>query len=361
MRRDDRPRVLGPYYREDRQQWRITTVDPRAATATGRKRDRYFATEQEAQEFKELKQEQLVRLESITIEAAIESYGKYLSEDKGTIGSGETVRRLRAFFPDLALPLGRMAPDLCKEYYEAFRQREHCGRKISVSYHRATLINARSLFKWCVGKGWVRVNPLASVEGVGKRNRGKMKHTGNEVRKLYAHIFPLAETGDCAALGVLSVLTMALRSSDLTRRLVRDVDLDATQLNISIAKTEMSEEPRVIPDALRPLFRRLVEGRDAFEPLFKTPYTKSGHHTRRWLEEAMRRFCAAAGVPYVCPHALKGTAGNILAKRGELGNRIAEYLSHEDESTTFKHYVDREIVEQAERGRALTVIQGGRG
>ncbi len=80
--------------------------------------------------------------------------------------------------------------------------------------------------------------------------------------------------------------SMALRSGDLCRRLVRDVDLGCTQLNIDDGKNEKSNEPRVIPMKLQPYVRQLVDRRDPFEPLFRTPYTDNGHHTRRWLEEA---------------------------------------------------------------------------
>jgi len=89
---------------------------------------------------------------------------------------------------------------------------------------------------------------------------------------------------------------------------VRDVDLDCTQLNIDDGKMEKSNEPRVIPKKLQPYVRQLVEGRDPFEPLLKTSYTESGHHTRRWLE-ALDTFCQKAGVPYFCPHTLKGVSG----------------------------------------------------
>ena len=63
----------------------------------------------------------------------------------------------------------------------------------------------------------------------------------------------------------------------------------------------------------------------------------------------------------MCPHALKSTAGTVLAKRGALANQIAEHLSHEDaEATTMKHYVARADVEQAQISRAFGVIAGGK-
>lgn len=203
-------------------------------------------------------------------------------------------------------------------------------------------------------------NPLAGVKGIGRRNAGKQQHTGDETRKLYAFCLARAEAGDHAALGVLMALLMALRSADITRRLTRDVDLDATVLRVFDGKTHKSNRPRKIPEALQPMLRKLVAGRDPFKPLFWTPYTESGHHTRCWLEEAMVRFCKAADVPYVCPHALKGTAATLLAQTGELADRIADHLSHEESSTTAKHYVAAGAIEQAQVTRAFAVIAGGR-
>ena len=72
---------------------------------------------------------------------------------------------------------------------------------------------------------------------------------------------------------------------------------------------------------LQPLLRLLVAGRSPLQPLF--PALDGGYHTRAWLLAALKRFCRDAGVPAVCVHALKGTAG-----------KIADHLSHESERTT---------------------------
>ncbi len=47
-------------------------------------------------------------------------------------------------------------------------------------------------------------------------------------------------------------------------------------------------------------------------------------------------------------------------KTGELADRIADHLSHEEASTTAKHYVARGAIEQAQFTRAFAVIAGGR-
>lgn len=370
--RDEDPRVIGPTWNESKQLYCVTSVDPRADGGRGRRSDRYFRDLEKAKEWVELVQFRIGRLEGITVANAIDAYEKHLKES----GSAhkETIRRLRLFFPRHDLQITRLTHELTKGYYEAFRQRtivhlkrngkpakDH-GKPISVAYHRATLINARSMMTWCVDQGWVAANPFARVKGIGKKLRGKAQPTGDEVRKLFAHCYALAQAGNKSALGVLMTLLMALRSADLCRRVVRDVDLDATVLRIEegTAKNRKSEEGREIPEILQPLLLRLADGRPPGEALFKTPYTKSGHHTRRWLEEALDKFCEQCQIPRVVPHALKGTAGSILAKRGALGNQIADYLSHTDEAVTRGHYLQPGVLEQAEVRRGLAVITGGK-
>jgi integrase len=362
-RRDERPRILGPYWIEKEGRCRVTTVDPGADGGRGRRTVRYFGDLEEAEKWRRVNEARFARLEGMTVESAVDTYRKHL-ERKGTssVSYNETTRRLRIFFPDLGMQLARVTSEHARTYYEAFRARTKSnGEMISVDYHRCALINARSLFTWATEEGLVSGNPFAKVKGVGRRNAGKTQHTGDEVRRLYAHVLERAEGGDRAALGILMALLMALRSGDITRRVVRDVDLDATVLRVSDGKTKKSNRPRRVPEVLRGMLRDLATGRDPFEPLFRTPYTASGHHTRRWLEEAMVKLCAGAGVPYVCPHALKGTAGTLLAETGEMADKIADHLSHERVSTTERHYVAAGAMAEAQTARALKVITGGRG
>jgi integrase len=74
----------------------------------------------------------------------------------------------------------------------------------------------------------------------------------------------------------------------------------------------------------------------------------------------MVRLCKAAGIPYVCPHALKGTAATLLAETGAAAEVIADHLSHEETSTTKRHYVAPGAAGAAQLERAFTVIAGGK-
>lgn len=352
---DQRTRVLGPTWIPSRERWRIVVITPEAARPEDRRTTSLYREEDEAREVADALR---LRLENVSMERAIDQYEKHLADTSRK----ETVRRLRLFFPDLGMLVGRITPERARAYYDKFRARKRPdGEPISVAYQRAALINARSLMAWAVEQRWIASNPFATVKGVGRRNAGKLQHTADESRKLGAYCISRAEVGDEAALGVLMAFSMALRSSDLTKRKVRDVDLDGTQLRVEDGKTEASNRPRRIPVELQPLVRRLVADRSPFEPLF--PRRVKGqllHHTRRWLEEAMLRFCKAAGVPYVCPHALKGTAGNLLAAGGEAADKIMEHLSHAKLSTTTRHYISGGAMETAQAGRVFGVIAGGK-
>ena len=79
------------------------------------------------------------------------------------------------------------------------------------------------------------------------------------------------------------------------------------------------------------------------------------------LREINATFAArakAAGVPYVCPHALTGTAATLLAETGAAAEVIADHLSPEETSTTKKHYVAPGAAEAAQLEAGL---RGDRG
>jgi len=361
-RRSDRARVLGPTWIPAKQRYRVLVITPQADGTGSRRATRWFADPAEAQELAEQIAAKLGRLSVTTTSAAIDQYEAHLAES-GTVAVSyrETCRRLRLFFDPLTLPVSRITPERAAAAYETFRKRlRPDGAPISVDYHRAALINARSFLNFCIAQEWLSLNPLAHVKGIGRRSSGKPQLTGDEVRTLYTHCLARAEEGEASSLGILMALLMALRSSDLTRRVVRDVDFEGTVLRVTSGKTRRSNRPRRIPAVLQPMVLKLIDGRVAEAPLFPTPYTATGHHTRRWLEEAMRKRCDEAGVPYVPPHSLKGIAGTVLAETGELADRIADHLSHESSKTSERHYIAPGALDDARLGRALKVITGGR-
>jgi integrase len=362
-RRNEERRILGPYH--DGGEIRYVVVNPRACEKEDQRRSYTFTSEAEAQGFIEGVRAEWATLDERTVTMALELYLEHL-ERKGTgeISRTETARRLRLFFSRPERLIAELNKYECSGYYDAFAaRRKRDGGPISVDYHRNTLAEARSFLRWCVGQGWMRTNPLDEVKGVGRRESGKDQLTGDEARKLYSWCLARAQAGDEAALGVLMLLLMGLRSSDITKRIVRDVDLDGTVLRVGLrrgarSKSKKGDRARNIPPALQPIIKSVIGGRDATEPLFKA--SNGGFRTTSWARAAMHRLSAAAGVPYVCPHGLKGTGGTILAEDGELAERIQKHLSHEDIRTSERHYIASGALEQAQADRVLQVIEGGK-
>lgn len=360
--RDEQARVLGPQYISSRKHtpWRLVIVhNPAAERKSDRSSVAHYPTEASANE---AKREIEARIINRTVSELIDAYEQHLI-DKDTIGYEETIRRLRLFFDKVQdMMVGRLTADKARELYDAFRGRTLADgvTPISVAYHRAVLINARSMFKFAKAKKWVPENPFKDTEGIGKRKSGKRKPSGNELQKWYGYVMKRIEEGHDPALALMLDLALALRSGDICRRIVRDVDMGGTQLLVYDGKSENSDEPREIPVELQPFVQALIANRNPLEPLFKTSRTETGFHDHHWLWQAQERFCRLSGVPHFPPHSLKGVAGTILAKRGAAGKIVMEELSHGDQRTTRRHYVAGSVIDAAQAREAFKVVSGGR-
>jgi integrase len=371
-RPDERPRVLGPYWSEAKKYWRITRVEPGGPPGQSRRRDSYFGTRDEAEEYRQLKLSSYERLRGTTFGGALEAYEKYLKE-KGNkdVSIQETVRRLKLFFPEHGMKLPKLTQEKAEAIYRVFAARTYLvgppkarrEKPVSVDFHRNVLAQAKTFLRWCAAKGWMQGNPLELVKGIGRRRAGKPQLTGDEARAWWASALGLAAAGDEGALGCAMLLSMALRQGDVVNRLVRDLDLGGAQLRIEGGKTAKSNRPRRVPAELQPLLLKVAGNRPTLEPLFKVELDDGqlGFHTKSWLRAAARRVAKKAGVPYVCPHGLKGTAGTLAIEAGALADQVADYLSHEQKSTTERHYLASGAVEAQEQGRMLQVLKGGKG
>lgn len=355
-RRIEERRILGPY--EEGNEWRIVVFDPRAE----KKRSSFKAPSKSAiDELIEDIQEGWSEVDAITVSIALKAYREALVRKGTTEASAkETVRRIGIMFSAGDRLVADLRESECSALYDKMTERlKPNGETVSVAFHRTTLIQARSWLRWCVKKKkWLQSNPLEDVDGIGTAKKGKPQLTGDEARKLRVWLMWRVGRDDEAALALMMVLTMALRQEDIVQRVVRDVDLDGTVLRVRDGKTEMSDRNRVIPEELQPGLRKLVEGRESFDVLFRTP--KGKPHTNSWLRSAMKRFSKAAGVPYACPHSLKGTAGSVAHIVGQTAEAVADYLSHE-EVRTQQHYVRPGVAQDAATARGMKLINWGRG
>src|SRR5579871_2031343 len=224
--------VFGPYKHGDR--WRVVT----RAVAGGEASYSSFASEDLAQAFVEVARAEIDRSVR-TVGEAITSYcGDYLRDVKGNKqGSIDvTAIRLRQFYkPHLDDAMEVLTPPTCRKLYKVLTQtkrtksgpnntRIETDQVLSVDTCRNVLAEARSFAKWCVGKRWLKSNPLDGVEAVGRRRHGKAQLRIDEARTWTKKALGLANRGDVGAVGALLSLMLGLRASEITKRTVRDLD-----------------------------------------------------------------------------------------------------------------------------------------
>ncbi len=198
-------------------------------------------------------------------------------------------------------------------------------------------------------------NPLAKVEGVGRRKTGKAQLTIDEARRFMTTALALASRrkGDLGALAAVLPLLTGMRASEITNLRRRDLDDGGKILWVQEGKTDAARRRFVVPEVMRPLLLKAARRLGPDDLLF-------GQHSRDWPRENARRICLLAKVPLVTAHGLRGTHATLAEGAGATGAFVAHALGHEHESTTHKHYTKPAIVRLATQDRALKVMAGGR-
>ncbi len=223
--------------------------------------------------------------------------------------------------------------------------------------HHEALSRGRGAWAWAVKQGFVRSNPWLEVEKVGRANAGKPKLTIDETNKLIEACLVDVDSAD-GALAILVVIFCGVRSSEILKRQVRDIDAGGTRLNIVTAKTKAGVRAPKIPEVIQAAVQRRVVGRPTDAQLIVSSSGK--RPTATWLEQCLKWYCGRAGVPVVCPHALRGGWADIAYSSGEAPDRVAAFLGHASAATTLKHYVGAGVADDAKQARRLRGLQGGK-
>jgi integrase len=360
-------RILGPW--EQRGGWRVMVVH-----ADNTRTTRLLATEDQARRYIDAMGAALAIEERTTATALVE-YAAHLAEKGDKPASIEVTQwAIAHMFPDESA-LRSLTAKRCAALYDELRTRPSArtGRPLAADTHRNVLAQAKSFLAWCVKRGWIAANPLASVEGIGKRRpRGKsLGKAGNELRvkqarAWYRKALELARAGDHGAMAALVALLLGLRASEIVSRLVADLDEDqepADLLWIPCAKTAAGRRTLEVPAELRPLLAELAAGKPRDRHLFECerPHERAAHkpHGRDWVIDQVHRICDAAEVPRVTAHAMRGLMATLTAERGMAGHLIAATLGHEDERTTMHAYAAPGSAAAGDRRRGLVVLNGG--
>jgi integrase len=353
-----RPGAYGPY--AHRRKWRVVVV-----RSGGERTSRLYDTEAEALEVIARVQRAAGLENAVTVEEAITEYELAMKQKGNLPGSiADTIYRLRRIVGTrwMKKPLRLLATAECaKLYHRLSTEPTRTGRPMAVDSHRNMLAEAKTWGQWCVDKGHVKVVPFASVDGTGRRRRGKPQLRIDEARRFTATAKHLALDGDEVAIGVLLLLCLGLRIGEAVSRRVRDVDDGGRVLWVE-GKTDAGKRQIIVPRALRPMLVALVQGRKSDAQLFKSRRVE-------WLRKGLRRICKAARVSYVPPHGLRGTFATMASEiLGGVTDELAAMIGHEDPEFTGRVYARpgagkaaiAESVSALLDEPAFTVVQGGR-
>lgn len=333
-----RPGIYGPYRHGNRH--RIICVNGHGIASVIAS----CATEEEARNEKRKAERELSARGGILVEQAIETYELHQRAKGNKPRTIETtIGRLEVFFGELALrPLLDVGSLDCKRRYQAL------AGQYAVDTHRNILNQTRTFFNWCKKERYIKRNPIAELEGEGKRKKGKPQLRIDESRTWIETA--LERRSDPRVVAAMVTILMGMRASEVVSRVVRDLDDGGRLLWIPDSKTESGKRTLEVPEVLQPL---LVQAcRD------KLPEARIFLISRYVLRNCVREICEEAGVKVVGPQSMRGTHSSLAVQAGATGPLVAAALGHSSFSITEKHYLDPSIGGQAKQRATWKVLEG---
>ena len=232
-------------------------------------------------------------------------------------------------------------------------------------YGRKTRFHAVAEFlAWCVRRKYLAVSPVAAIDSedlpwVGKKakadmGRGKLQLASEDEARAYLRaanrwLFP---TDRVAAM--LPLLT-GLCTGEVLHLRVRDIDFAGKRIWIRGENVDESTRPGGpwnpktesrwrsvgIPRLLSADLAELCRQREPAALLFPSLRRRGKPWEDRWLLRIVQRTCAAAQIPAVCTHGLRGTYSTLLRNLAHLSSPdIAVLLGHSDTGATAEaHYI----------------------
>lgn len=355
-------RVHGPY--EHGQRWRCIIVGK-----DGSRRRRSFATRRAAEIYAEAAR---AETQGRTVKQAVEAF----LEAKRARGLEPS--SLESYRDRLELLLGpatarsiRWVAVRGEELYAAAQVypagHRLAGQPRAADTHRNALALGRMWGRWCVKRRWLRADPFADVDPVGRKVYGADKARLSFDESCQVMLYCHAHADDPGAVLTLAYLLLGARASELVGRVCRDVDDGGRLLWIGKTKTRAGRRRLAVPDELAALLVALVGGRPGDAPLFVHPEVRGhrGHSTggsrwsRRVAYDHVRRVCKAAGVPELPPQALRRTQATLATGAGETGLAVARQLGHATgaaPAVTGSAYVGRDAASDAQARRVWELL-----
>ena len=342
-------KVWGPYAEGD-SRFRLKIAE------NGVERSLKFQTQEEAESVKE---ELLQKYAKITRKTVAEALPEWLEELTPCV-KPNTIKNNQKMVAQLPqnLVLGQLTEEQASKLYQQQVERisSHTKRRVSTATQHLFLWVARHFWVWAIGKGYAKMNPWLKVRRVGKANVGKPQLRIDEARKLEAVAMQRAQNGDLPSLGVLLMLYLGLRQGEVAARVVRDIDDDGRVLWIPSGKTRNAKRRLKIPEQMRPLVLKRIQGKKPDELIFYPPNHKTYH--RGYFVAQLARLCRLADVPVVCPHGLRGMHATLALEGGATSDAVAKALGHGSFEMTKTHYASASSVANNESCRVAAALAG---
>lgn len=359
---DNTVRVYGPYPPSaGRERWRLVVMNGsvrKAVTAD---------SEQAALLLKESLENEVSRQVGVTIEEAITDYLAFKQASVGEAWLDTLGRRLRGFMP-ADLTITSLTPELAQQFYDSETRRVTAhGKLVAAQTHHHLLRNVKEFFDWLVKRNKCAANPFKGVEPVGKARKGKPQLKETEAVKLDKLLFAEANDGNEGALALLVHLYGAMRSSEVLRLQVGDVEFlpngrCRTHLN-SFAQGEEGKNANArrfvdLDSCLTELLRKACGGKHPSKRVFASD--RPSVPTPDYLYKRLKVFCRKAGIPEYCPHSLRGYHASTAVEAGVTSSTVAKTLGHSSFEVTQRHYATPSSVHNARAQRVAEALQAGR-
>ena len=326
--------ISGPYRHRAGYRFRVTESPGVYAWAPS------AATEAEARDLAEAYAQGIAARQALTVAGLIE---RYLDHLRAAGCKPLSVRCAAHQLNRLAVLAHLQAASITPQRAKAHHH--ELARSFAAATQHATLRRIKALWTWAADEGLAKSNPWQALRPLGRALRGKPQLTLDEARKLSRCALRQADDG---AIGVLLALHLGLRNGEICALCVRDVDLSGALLRVQDAKTQAGRRALDVPDFLRPALRSRCR-RSGDAPLLLNAWGQ--RPTKNWLTHTLTDLCAAAGVPRVVPHSLRGLYASLHYADGVDPNLTARKLGHRSPKVTQAHYATPEARHAGEQRR----------
>lgn len=194
-----------------------------------------------------------------------------------------------------------------------------------------------AVYKFAIARNYLKLSPVKLIKP--KILRGPPKWVDP---KIIDKVLKLMDEDTRAPFEIMKY--SGLRPSECLRLKVKNVTNNLRILDLYPEQTKTAERGLIpIHPKLKPLFKKLIKGKEAEDYLF--PSRAGGH--KRWLRATLKRKCVEANVSRFTPYQLRHTfATLILYHRGD-AREVQQLLRHSNITMTQRYAttVDKRLEE----------------